>query len=239
MNHEKPSGGLHRVNKIVQILCFGFLLSVATSAADRDAAADTFRLDSTDGLQPVNGTVEVTRYRGRKAVHLVPLPGHENSDQSMFAILSTLDRKDGTIEVDVAGAPRAGSAPNMRGFIGIAFRVQSEAGSELFYLRPTNARMDDQLVRNHSVQYVSDPDFSWQRLRKESPGVYEAYADLEAGAWTKMRIEVSGTKARLFVNGAAQPCLIVNDLKRGESRGHIALWAHSTTEAYFSNLKVR
>ena len=49
---------------------------------------------------------------------------------------------------------------------------------------------------------------------------------------------MSGAKARLFVNGAAQPCLVVNDLKLGDSRGKIALWARISTEAYFSNLKV-
>ena len=30
-----------------------------------------------------------------------------------------------------------------------------------------------------------------------------------------MRIEVKGERATLFVNGAEQPTLIVNDLKRG------------------------
>jgi hypothetical protein len=75
-------------------------------------------------------------------------------------------------------------------------------------------------------------------LSKEAPGTYESYVDLEAGAWTKMRIEIAGTKARLYVNGAGQPCLIVNDLKLGDVRGQIGLWAYIATNAYFSNLKV-
>jgi len=54
-----------------------------------------------------------------------------------------------------------------------------------------------------------------------------------------MKIAVSGTKASLYVNDAQQPCLIVNDLKLGESHGQIALWAHTSTEAYFSDLTVR
>ncbi|MGC2198219.1 MAG: hypothetical protein WA628_26345, partial [Terriglobales bacterium] len=78
----------------------------------------------------------------------------------------------------------------------------------------------------------------WNRLREESPGVYESYVDLEPGSWTKLRIEVSGTKARLYVNGATQPCLVVNDLKLGDGRGKIALWTRVSTDAYFSNLKV-
>jgi len=35
-------------------------------------------------------------------------------------------------------------------------------------------------------------------MRKEAPGMYEAYVDLDAGAWTKMRIEIAGTKARFM-----------------------------------------
>ena len=68
--------------------------------------------------------------------------------------------------------------------------------------------------------------------------MYESYVDLEAGAWTKLKIAVSGTTARLYVNGANQPCLVVKDLKLGEVGGTIALWAHSTTDVYFSDLSV-
>ena len=54
-----------------------------------------------------------------------------------------------------------------------------------------------------------------------------------------MKIVVSGAKALLYVNGASQPALVVNDLKLGDSHGQIGLWAHVTTEAYFSNLTVK
>jgi hypothetical protein len=157
----------------------------------------------------------------------------------MLALLDGPDFKDGTIQVDVAGAPRAGAPPDSRGFIGLSFRTGAGGEwTEVFYLRPTNGRAEDQLRRNHAVQYAADPEFPWHRLRKESPGVYESYADLEAGAWTSMRIEVAGTTARLYVNGASQPCLIVNDLKHGGRSGRIALWAHVETDAYFGPIAV-
>jgi len=81
---------------------------------------------------------------------------------------------------------------------------------------------------------MSHPDFPWYRLREESPGGYESYVDLVPGAWTPIRIVVEGVRASLYVNHASQPCLIVNDLKLRNSRGHIALWIGSGTEAYFS-----
>jgi hypothetical protein len=68
--------------------------------------------------------------------------------------------------------------------------------------------------------------------------VYESYADLASGAWTSVKIVVSGVRAALFVNNAEQPCLIVNDLKLGESRGQIGLWIGAGTEAHFTEVVV-
>ena len=83
-----------------------------------------------------------------------------------------------------------------RGFTGVAFRISPDAAKfELFYLRPTNGRADDQERRNHSAQYDSFPDYPWFRLRKETPGKYESYVDLVPGEWTKVKISVSGVKA--------------------------------------------
>jgi hypothetical protein len=61
---------------------------------------------------------------------------------------------------------------------------------------------------------------------------------LQPGEWTKYKIEVEGRSARLYVNGAQQPCLIVNDLKLDPLAGGVALWVGPGTEGYFSNLKV-
>lgn len=187
----------------------------------------------------LRGRAERVTYRGVRAVKLVPAPETEGKDLDMLAILDRAEFKDGTIQLDVAGAPRPGAPPDSRGFIGLAFRAGTHGEwSEVFYLRPTNGRANDQLRRNHSAQYVSDPDFTWSRLRQESPGVYESYVDLVPGAWTTMKIVVAGTTARLYVNGAAQPCLIVNDLKHGDGPGRIALWAHVETDAYFGPITV-
>ena len=187
----------------------------------------------------VRGHTELVEYRGVRAVKLVPAPETAGKDEDMMALLDGPDFTNGTIRIDVAGAPKPGTPPDSRGFIGISFRTGPHgAWSDMFYLRPTNGRTDDQLRRNHAVQYSSDPEYPWYRLRKESPGVYEAYADMEAGAWTTMKIEVQGTTARLYVNGAPQPCLIVRDLKHGERSGRIALWAHVETDAYFGPISV-
>ena len=209
-------------------------------AQQNTAEATTLRLDSVSGLELVNTRAEVVMYKGRRSVRLIAVPDHQGSDDQMLAIVPGVDFRNGSIEVDLAGSPATDTPSDSRGFIGLAFRTQ-EHGSrfENFYLRPTNGRANDQLRRNHTLQYAAMPNFPWFRLRKESPGVYESYADLEAGEWTKMKIVVSGSKAQLYINGGDQPSLVVSDLKLGEVHGQIALWAHWTTDAYFSNLTVR
>jgi len=217
-------------------------LALFSQAASPTGALRPVPLDSTTPIEVVNGRALPLEYRGRPALWLAPLEGHEHdTDQEIVALLTETDFQDGVIELDVAGARRAGYATDdasaFKGFVGVSFRVDGE-NAERFYLRPENARLDDQVFRNRSTQYESDPEYPWNRLRAEAPGSFESYVDLEPGAWTRMRIEVSGAKARLFVNGAAQPCLVVNDLKHGTSRGRIALWTRISSDAYFSNLRI-
>ena len=194
------------------------------------------RGQSADQLVGKNVSIRQTNYKGRSAIQVLATPGTANA--TSYALVKDAMFKDGTIEVDLAGKPAAGATGDARGFIGIAFRIQENGSYEYIYLRPTNGRADDQLRRNHSTQYSSYPDFDWARLRKEAPGRYESYVDLEPGIWTRYRIEVEGNKARLYVNGAEQPCLIVNDLKLTPQQGGVALWIEPSSEGYFANLKI-
>ena len=45
-------------------------------------------------------------------------------------------------------------------------------------------------------------------------------------------------RKRLYVDGAEQPCLIVNDMKLEPKAGRVALWVGPGTEGYFANLKI-
>ena len=215
------------------------LVAFAALAMSLAAASPArhIEIESGQGLDFLHVVPKAVTYKGQKALQLVPSDRDYGGDQ--VALLKGLDFKDGTIEVDLAGLPGPGAADTARGFVGVAFRsAPGAAALDCFYLRPTNGRADDQLRRNHSTQYISHPDYTWERLRTATPGVYESYVDLETGAWTHVKIEVTGVRARLYVNGAAQPTLIVNDLKRGATSGQIGLWVGPGTEGYFRNLNV-
>jgi hypothetical protein len=233
------------MRRILKGVSIPALLAVSAAGLGGQSSVRTrpIALDSATRLVPTNARVLWVEYRGRRALKLAPLEGHEHDvDQEMAATLADADFTDGVIEVDIAGARRKGysttaDSTGFKGIVGISFRIHGDS-AERFYLRPENARVNDQLYRNRATQYEADPDYSWQRLRRDSPGVYESYADVESGAWTKLKIQVSGSKARLYVNDAAEPCLVVNDLKHGADSGKIALWARISSDAYFSNLKV-
>ena len=187
-------------------------------------------------LELQNARTELLSYRGHQALKITE---KESGPGQAVAILKDLAFHDGTIELDLAGAPSKTAPASARGFVGILFRVQPGGGSyESIYLRPSNGRAENQEQRNHSTQYVSAPDWPWERLRKETPGRYESYVDLEPGVWTHMRVVVRGTEAQLFVGDATQPCLLVHNLKLGDASGGVALWAGPGTEAYFRDVRV-
>ena len=190
------------------------------------AQAKSYALESSQGLTLHNVSAVPAVLLDKKGVkvtlsdeaaqRLRAMPADQQAPMEQLALIDGVDFDNGTIEAEIAGAPAPGAAAGARGFVGIAFRVQKDLRTyDAFYLRPTNGRADDQERRNHAVQYIAHPDWPWFRLRKETPSRYEAYADLLPGVWTKVKIDVRGDKARLFVNDAEQPTLLVNDLKSG------------------------
>jgi hypothetical protein len=189
-----------------------------------------------DQLIAHNVKLESVDYLGKRAIKITEDGQVANGEA--YAVVKDAVFHNGTIDVELAGRPAAGANAAARGFVGMAFRLQ-KGQFEYIYLRPTNGRADDQIRRNHSTQYSAHPDFSFAVARQQAPEKYESYVDLEPGAWTRYRITIEGTKARLYVNGTTQPCLIVNDLKLGDSSGGVALWIGPGTEGYFMGLDIK
>ena len=187
-------------------------------------------------LIPHKVKLESVDYLGKRSVRVTEDGQVANGEA--YAIVKDAVFHNGAIEVELAGRPAEGASGGARGFIGVAFRLQN-GQFEYIYLRPTNGRADDQVRRNHSTQYGSHPKFGFAEARQQAPEKYESYVDLEPGVWTRYRITVEATKARLYVHGASQPCLIVNDLKLGDSSGGVALWIGPGTEGYFTGLEIK
>ena len=143
--------------------------------------------------------------------------------------------ENGVIELDVLGR----SKPVQGSFVGVAFHVADSATHEAVYFRPFNFRAADSTARGHAVQYVSHPQWPWQRLRSENPGQYERaiVPPPDGDQWFHVRIVVRRPTVSVFVNGAPQPALTVNEL--GDlRRGSVGIWVGEGSGGYFANLRV-
>jgi hypothetical protein len=223
-------------------------MAMLTLFVPRDvwAQVTNLSLETADGVALIRAKADPATYQGRKGLRVTvseealrqytPADGELNP----LVVIDGVEFSNGVIEAEISGAPEPGAGEGARGFVGIAFRMQKDTKTyDAFYLRPTNGRAEDQVRRNHSAQYISNPAWPWPRLRKESPEKYEAYVDLEPGVWTKVKIEVRGEQARLYVHNQPQPTLIVNDVKSGaQGKGAVALWVGPGTVAHFRNVTV-
>lgn len=162
-------------------------------------------------------------------------------DEAHYAKLMNLDDfENGTIEVMMYSqlqkpAPYSGIA----GFIGMFFRVKDDdSGFEAIYVRPKVGRASNQLFRNHAVQYISYPHYKFDTLRKIAPFRYEGSAPVALNEWIKMRIEVNGEVAEMFINDAKYSTFIVDKLLGTNKKGGIGLYVDIGTIGYFKDLKV-
>lgn len=193
-----------------------------------------------DVLIPNQVSVSYKKIDGKSAVRIVKDTAVKAVDEPTFVRIRGIEFSNGTIEVKVFSRLLKDAPAFARGFIGVAFRIDElNSKYESIYIRPTNGRAEDQVRRNHSIQYYSYPDYKFDRLRKENPEQYESYSDMALNEWINMKITVNGQEARLYLNDATQPSLVVKDMKHGAAvAGGIGLWVEVGTEGYFADLKV-
>lgn len=218
--------------KTLNLFLFASLISINLSAQ--------FIQMNKENLEANQVHLSFVKMEGKEVVNVIADTTIKGTDEATIVKIKGTDFKNGTIEVKVLSRLQKNAPASSRGFIGLAFRIgEKNEKFESIYIRPTNGRADDQIRRNHSIQYFAFPDFRFDKLRKTEPEKYESYADMALNEWITMRIEVEGTKAKLFVNNAQQASLVVNDLKLGaENHGGIALWVGNWTDGYFKDLKV-
>lgn len=232
------------MNMRFALFCVAIMLFAGTCMAQA-RIPKKYQDFSLSEIKSSNVSVKKVLYKGRQSFRLT-MPSKLYQDPQKEALTDRpnlawvpLDFHNGTIECDLLAVLSDDAPSYARGFIGIGFRIDSKLNFEGLYLRPVNSRVDDQVRRNHSVQYFSLPGYDFDRLRKESPERYESYADINLDEWIHLKIEVNQNIARLYVNNMKQPALIVSDLKLGpDQRGGVGFWLESGTIGYFSNLSI-
>lgn len=182
-----------------------------------------------DGIwRVVNRSLTAFEDGGRKAVRL-----DERSGQGIAWLEGTLFA-EGAIDLDVRGQD-----VEQKSFLGIAFHAADDRRFEAVYFRPFNFRGADPAKAGRAVQYVSHPEFIWQRLRAESPGRYERAVSPvpDPNGWFHVRIVCAGKKVRVYVAGSREPCLEVEKL--GDlGQGMVGLFVGNGSGGDFSDLVI-
>ncbi|WP_026996654.1 hypothetical protein [Flectobacillus major] len=202
-------------------------------------------LAQTVSLEPNNlianqVSMSFEKLNGMKVLKVVKDSTMKKVDEATFVRIKNIDFQEGIIEVKVLSRLLKTAAPSDRGFIGLAYHINADNSKfDCIYIRPTNGRADDQVRRNHSIQYFSFPDFKFDILRKEKPERYESYADMGLNEWIKIKIVVKGKQSKLFLNDNEHPSLIVNESLGNNTAGALGLFVDVGTEGYFRDLKVK
>lgn len=178
-------------------------------------AEDEWEIENPDRVSDAR----IETFLGRRALML---------RNNTHVIRKSVELIDGTIEFDVA--------PTDQGhFTAVLFRRDSGQNHENVYMRAHKSGNFD------AIQYAPHIKGSatWQIYPE-----FNTLAELPRNKWTHIKIEIRGTEMKLFVNGSAEPALIVPRLRCDTSKGAVAFWARvnaqpETWAAAISNVSIR
>ncbi len=208
------------INVIRVFLCFVGILLISVAFGQEDGHVTLSAIKSNS--EPINRAVTFGNevYLG-------------SSEGDGFLKITPIHFKNGTIEADIKG-----SNTPQQSFVGIAFHGKDDETYDVVYFRPFNFRNPDR--KANSVQYVAHPTYTWDKLRAENPGKYEAEAnvDLNPDDWFHVRIEINFPKVSVYINDNPQATLSVNQLSAGEG-GWLGFWVGNFSDGWFKNLVVR
>ncbi|RJR29507.1 MAG: hypothetical protein C4574_03520 [Candidatus Latescibacterota bacterium] len=184
----------------------------ALAALGHPALAQTIEAPFTADLWELEGA-SLVEHLGRQALRGT-------------ASLRNVEFENGVIEFDLAVSGEAS-------YPGIAFRAEGDDWFERVYIRPHRAgRYPDALQYTPTMNGIEE----WQLCN--GPG-FTAGVEFPPDRWIPVRLEVKGSQARVFVNGAERPALEIHELRGGRAKGGIALVGENNAKAHFSNFRYR
>ncbi len=209
------------------VLALGMALPLTVSSQAKPLEPNLANVAAGKDGKVVNRAVTAAEKDGKPALRFDERAGDG------LAFWPDIEFSDGAIEFDVRGKDVF-----QQSFVGIAFHGAGEA-YEAVYFRPFNFRASDPSRRSHAVQYVSNPTYTWQRLRSEHPGKYEnAIAPApDPSNWVHARIVVAYPKISVFVDNAAESSLVVDQLSDRKT-GWVGFWVGNGSGGEFANLRV-
>jgi len=153
-------------------------------------------------------------------------------DGDGLGILEDLEFDKGIIEVELLGENNPGKS-----FIGIAFNIQNDNTFEAIYFRPFNFVAEEQIRKDHMVQYIFHPEFTWRKLRAERTGEFEDEISDPPNPeyWFKAIIRINDAKVEVYINEISEPVLSVDRLTSTKSN-KIGVWTGFGSSGRFRNM---
>ena len=145
------------------------------------------------------GDVRFAEFAGRRSMWL------RNNTQ---VIRSDVEFTDGTIEFDVSPMEKGN-------FVAVIFRRESGASHENIYLRIHRSGLYNALQYAPRINGSS----TWQLYPE-----FNSKIELPRLQWTRVRVEVTGTRLEVFINGEEKPVLTVPRLRGVPKKGSVGFW---------------
>lgn len=151
-----------------------------------------------------------------------------------IALVEHLEFSEGEVHLEILGENNPGKS-----FVGFAFNIQNDSMYEVIYFRPFNFVANEQIRKDHMVQYVYHPEFPWHKLRAENTGEFEdeIMSPPNPDDWFHAHIFIEKEKVRVYVNDAKEPSLVVRRLADPMSK-KVGLWTGHNSSGRFKNLKM-
>jgi hypothetical protein len=211
------------------LLCISSVFSVLSLRAQTNGY-DLVSWFQTNQLTVENRMIYPFNENRMKGLRFSARPG----DGDGVAWLNGIHFKNGTIELDIRD-----NNIIQESFVGIALHGLNKDSLEAIYFRPFNFHSTDSNTKAHSIEYVFHPDFRWERLCREHPGIYEKGIDPAPPSenWIHIKIVVHYPEIKVYVNNSGTPSLTVEELNNFPD-GKLGLWVGNDAGGDFANLSI-
>ncbi len=169
----------------------------------------------------------VLDYQGEPALHY---EGGEN-----IAIIEGTEFSDGIIEVEMA-FERKPTGSGVSG--GIAFRATDEKSFDCVFFSPTVPdTSEDKKNGMNAIRYTTvEGSKGYYKNIRDFVGKYNAASPhFDLSGWTSIKLVIHGKSLAVYIGGAEQPCLEMDDMFGKNKSGNIALWGFNN---YYRNLRI-
>ena len=184
------------------------------SLAPAVAAAQSGNVPLSPEAWTATDSIRSVTYLGRPALYI----------NRGVALVRGASMENGTLDLDVA-------ASDTTNFLGVVFRAATPRFSNVLFLRPGASGTEE------AVQYgpaFNSLGVAWQVYHGDGAN---AVADIPRNRWLHVRVELEGPVARLYVDTATAPTLVVPRVVASGGAG-LGVWTGAFGRgAYFSNIR--